>query len=122
MTTTTAPADLATLTTEDIVKGWEAAKRDAAAAEKVKKAADKVRSIFAAEADDRLADEDIVTVDGNRRVQWKVSEYETEKAGEILKALTPFLNPDQLDVLAKLKAAPQNRTPVRKLSFAAFKD
>lgn len=123
MTSTTATPDtLTALSTEAIVKGWEAAKADAAAADKVKKAADKLRGVYAGEADTRLHDGDTVTIDGNRRVQWDVSEYEVEKAGEVLKALIPFLNAEQLDVLARLKAAPQNRTPVRKLAFKAFKD
>lgn len=118
----TAPTNLSALPTDQLAKQWEAAKADAAAADKVKKAADKVRGIIAGEVDERLIKGDVVTVDGNRRVQWDVQEYETEKAGEILKALTAFLTPDQMEILARLKKSPLNRTEVRKLAFKPYKD
>lgn len=109
--------------TMELAEQWHEAKRDEAAADKIRKAAAKVRGELAEQLDKILKTGDVLSIHGPQvgavrpfvEVQWDVIEYDVVAKAAVLDGLRPFLTDDQKVMVAQLEKA--NRTPVRKLSF-----
>jgi hypothetical protein len=125
--TTLATDTLATMTATQLADAWNDAKADESRADKIRKAAAKVRGEIAAECDKRFSSGDIVQAHGPLvgavrplvPLEWNVVAYDVTAKAAVLDALRPFLTPELAAMVAQLEKA--NRTPVRKLAFKPAK-
>ncbi len=107
----------------DLAERWHAVKAVEATLKGMAQTAESARGIVARACDEVFVKDELVTIHGNARKRFTVSDYTVENKGKVLDALRldPSLPQEWKDRIDAMLAQDELRTPVRKLAFAAPK-